>query len=166
MNESEKKEITERLSARISTGLYFIEFNYLDRHEKPDPAWIRNIYILLSFYTELLFKQIFILTKDFENVNDLDNKLKKLGHDLELICQEIGQPELEKLGIEEILFTNMEYLIKTKSGDFYVKNFNDIRYDFLDGRIRKLNGNEHIMFKQQIEIMLNINNLLKPLAWR
>jgi len=60
MSESEKKEIAERLSARVSTGLYFIEFNYLDEHSTPDAAWIRNIYILLSFYTELLLTEIFM----------------------------------------------------------------------------------------------------------
>ena len=47
MNEQEKKEIAQRLTTRVSTGLMFVEFEYLDRHSTPDAAWIRNIYILL-----------------------------------------------------------------------------------------------------------------------
>ena len=58
---NEKKEILQRLVARISTGLSFVEMDYLPRDEHPDAAWIRNIYILISFYTELLLKAIYIV---------------------------------------------------------------------------------------------------------
>lgn len=166
MNEIEKKKITERLSARVSTGLMFIEFNYLDKHSAPDSAWIRNIYILLSFYTELLLKQILVINRNFESINELDIKLRKLGHDLVEIGNEIGKDELLRLGIKKIGLVKKEYYIETESGNFYVKDFKDIRYDFLDDNVRILKGDEHLMFDRQIKIMIKINNVLKASAWR
>ena len=165
MNEDEKKQIGQRLTTRVSTGLSFIEFNYLNNHATPDAAWIRNIYILLSFYTELLLKAVFIVKKEFTDVNDLDNQLRKIGHNFVAAGKEIGESELLEFGIKAIRFVNHEYLIETNDGEFYVKDFNDIRYDFLDGRVRTLQGNEHEEFKKQIEIMLAINSKLKPLVW-
>ena len=165
MNEQEKKEIAQRLTTRVSTGLMFVEFEYLDRHSTPDAAWIRNIYILLSFYSELLLKAIFVIKKDFVNTADLDTRLKKMGHNLVTASKQIGKEELLTFGIKDIRFKNHEYIVETADGDFYVKDFNDIRYDFLDGRVRTLNGDEHEMFKKQIEIMLKINGKLKPIVW-
>ncbi len=165
MNMEEKKKIAQRLTARVSTGLMFIEFNYLNIHSTPDAAWIRNIYILLSFYTELLLKAIFVIKENFTNLKDLDKKLKKMGHNLETVGKQISKSVLLEFNIKNIKFVNHEYLIETDDGNFYVKDFNDIRYDFLDGRVRTLNGDEHEMFKKQIEIMLKINGKLKPLVW-
>lgn len=165
MNEEEKKQICQRLTTRVSTGLSFIEFNYLNNHTTPDAAWIRNIYILLSFYTELLLKAIFVAKRQFIDINDLDNQLRKMGHDFVAAGQQIGESELHDFGIKSIKFTNHEYIIETNDGEFYVKDFNDIRYDFLDGRVRTLHGDEHEKFKKQIEIMLAINSKLKPLVW-
>jgi hypothetical protein len=166
MNQNDKKLVTERLSARVSTGLLFIKYNYLDNNPTPDVAWIRNIYILLSFYTELLLKQIFIIKENFRNLKDLDSKLRRLGHDLKIIADSIGKNDLPNFGIKKISFVNKEYFVETDNCNFYVKDFNDIRYDFLDGRVRIIKGDEHIMFKQQIEVMLKINDNLKPLSWR
>ena len=165
MDENEKKVIGQRLTTRVSTGLSFIEFNYLNNHATPDGAWIRNIYILLSFYTELLLKAIFVVKNQFNNIDDLDNKLRKIGHDFVVASQQIGKQELLEFDINDIQFVNHEYLIKTIHGEFYVEDFNDIRYDFIDGRIRTLKGDEHEKFKKQIEIMLAINGKLKPLVW-
>lgn len=165
MDEEEKREIGQRLTTRVSTGLSFIEFNYLNNHSTPDAAWIRNIYILLSFYTELLLKAIFIATKQFNNIGELDNQLRKIGHDFEAAGREIGKDRLSEFDIKNIQFENHEYLIETNVGDFYVKDFNDIRYDFIDGKVRTLHGDEHEKFKKQIEIMLAINGKLKPLVW-
>ncbi len=165
MNEQEKKEIAQRLTTRVSTGLMFIEFEYLDRHPTPDAAWIRNIYILLSFYSELLLKAVFVFKKDFANTTELDERLKKMGHNLVTASKQIGKEDLLTFGIRGIRFKNHEYIVETVDGDFCVKDFNDIRYDFLDGRVRTLNGDEHERFKKQIEIMLKINGKLKPLVW-
>ena len=46
MTDGEKKEVLKRLTSRVSAGLLFVELDYLPRHENPDAAWIRNIYIL------------------------------------------------------------------------------------------------------------------------
>ena len=165
MNNGDKKLVGQRLSSRVATGIMFVELDYLPRHEKPDTAWIRNIYILLSFYTELLLKAILVITGEFENISDLDKKLRKSGHNLKAVGQQIGKTKLAEFGIKNIEFINREYFIETDHGNFYVKDFNDIRYDFLDGKIRTLNGDEHELFKEQIEIMHKINEKLKPLVW-
>ena len=165
MDENEKNRIGQGLTSRVSAGLSFIEFIYLTTHPTPDSAWIRNIYILLSFYTELLLKAIYVAKKQFTDVNELDNKLRKLGHDFVVAAKQIGETELLEFGIKNIRFANHEYLIETQDGEFYVKDFNDIRYDFIDGRVRTLKGDEHEKFKKQIEIMLKINGKIKPLVW-
>lgn len=165
MDENEKKRIGQALTTRVSTGLMFIEFNYLNSHPKPDAAWIRNIYILLSYYTELLLKAVYVAKKQFKDIGELDNCLKKIGHDFVAVGREIGESELKEFGITSINFQNHEYVIKTGDGEFYVSDFNDIRYDFIDGRVQVLNGDEHEKFKEQIEIMLKINGKLKPLVW-
>lgn len=162
MNEGEKKEVLQRLVTRVSTGLLFIEFDYLPRHENPDAAWIRNIYILISFYTELLLKAVYVINNDFKSLDDLDIQLRKLGHNLEKIASGFNR---DNFGITSIRLKKDEYCIETDLGNFCAKDFNDIRYDFIDGKMRILNGDEHKLFKEQIEIMLKINGKLKPLAW-
>ena len=88
-----------------------------------------------------------------------------MGHNLELIGQKIGKDNLIVFGIKKIKCLQPDYLIETESGDFYVEDFIDIRYDFIDGKIRKLKGDEHEMFNKQIKIMHKINAILKPLVW-
>ena len=165
MNNDERKKIAQRLSTRVETGLHFIEFEYLARHSTPDLAWIRIIYILFSFYSELLLKAVFVMRGDFRNLSSLEEKLKRMAHDLKEISRQISKDSLLEFGIKDISFTNGEYLIETDSGNFSVKDFTDIRYDFLDKRIRTIYGNEHDLFKEQIEIMQKINHKLKPLVW-
>src|SRR3989344_7815835 len=113
MNEDEKKQIGQRLTTRVATGLSFIEFNYLNNHTTPDAAWIRNIYILLSFYTELLLKAIFIAKEQFRDVDDIDVRLRKIGHNFVVAGQKIGKGGLREFGIKDIRFVNHEYLIET-----------------------------------------------------
>lgn len=165
MDQAEQKKVGQALTSRVSAGLTFIEFNYLNNHPTPDAAWIRNIYILLSFYTELLLKGIYVAKKQFENLTDLDNKLKSIGHNFVSAGEVIGEDVLHEFGIKSIHSEGHEYIVETEDGKFYVQDFNDIRYDFIDGRVRTLNGDEHIMFKKQIEIMEKINTKLKPLVW-
>ncbi len=165
MSDEEKKQIGQRLATRVETALHFIELDYLVRHPRPDAAWIRNFYILLSFYTELLLKGIFVMTGDFADISVLDRKLRKLGHDLKLVGGQIGRDKMAEFGIKNIQYINREYFVETDYGNFYVKDFNDIRYDFLDGRVRTLNGDEHELFKKQIEIMRKIDGKLKLLVW-
>ncbi len=165
MSNEEKKKIGQRLTTRVETALHFIELDYLARHPQPDVAWIRNFYILFSFYTELLLKAILVMSRNFVDIPDLDKKLRKGGHDLEAVGRQIGRDKLLEFGIKNITFSNREYLVETAHGNFSVKDFNDIRYDFLDGRVRTLNGNEHELFKKQIEVMREINKKIKLLVW-
>lgn len=165
MTKEEKKKIGQRLTTRVSTGLYFIQENYLNDNPTPDLAWIRNIYILLSFYTELLLKGIYVIKGSFIDTSDFDKKIRRQGHNLEKIGKAIDKTELLALGIKSIKSVKHEYFIETEKGDFYVNDFNDIRYDFLDSRVRTITGDEHDEFKKQIEIMHGIVDQLKPLVW-
>lgn len=165
-NYAKRIKILQRLTTRVSTGLLFIQLKYLDFHDKPDVAWIRNIYILLSFYTELLLKAVYVQVGEYKDKEDLDSKLQKQGHDLVKIADQIGRQELLNYGISHVKKTDShEYQIKTRIHEFFVKDFIDIRYDFLDDRVRVLKGDEHEMFKEQIVAMTGINELLKASAW-
>lgn len=165
MSETEKRKIAQRLYVRIETGLHFIEFEYLDRHKSPDLAWIRNIYILLSFYTELLLKLIIVLIKDFSDTDDLDKTLRKFGHNLECLANEIGINELSTLGIRSVIYKNANYTFKMVGGTFSVEDFTDIRYDFIDGKVRTIYGDEHNMFRVQIACLRSVIAILKPKIW-
>jgi len=166
MSEDDKKIIGQRLSTRIETGLYFVESEYLNRHSNPDLAWIRNIYILMSFYTELLLKAIFVMKGTFSNKTELENKLRRdMSHNLEKIGQELGEDILKEFGIISIKKNNPDYLIETVDGNYKVEDFIDIRYDFLEGKIRTIYGDEHEMFRIQINSMRNSNKILKSLVW-
>lgn len=166
MKASIKKGILQRLTIRVSTGLSFIEFNYLANHPTPDAAWIRNIYILLSFYTELLLKAIYVYEKQYSSRVELNKILTSQRHNLERIAKDIGPTTLLKYGITEVkTLRTREYRITTDVGTFYVKDFVDIRYDFLTPRVRKLKGSEHKMFETQIKTLNRINAFLKGPAW-
>lgn len=165
ISETNKKEIAQRLSARVSTGLMFVEFEYLDRHNTPDPAWIRNIYILLSFYTELLLKSIFVIKGDYQDKEELNNKLQQMGHNLHKIGRNIGKENLKLFTIKDIQRLKPDYRIIAEDGEFCVKDFTDIRYDFIEGKIRNIPHDEHEMFKRQIKILEKINSILKPLIY-
>lgn len=170
MDTNTKNEIILNITARITVGLDFIESNYLRISKRPDTAWIRNIYILLSFYTELLLKAIFIYYGIFSDVIDLDKKLRRTGHDLEKIGKKIGKKKLANLNITDIKgikdkngIFNVEYSISSKYGGFNVKDFIDIRYDFIEGKVRNVDNNENEKFKSQIDIIMKINKHLERL---
>lgn len=145
----------------------FVQHVYLSRYKTPDSAWIRNIYILLSFYTELLFKAIYVYEKKHGNKEELNKIFKeKQRHNLEKIAADIGTAVLERYGVYEVKkMRTHEYRIKTDVGIFWVKDFVDIRYDFIDGRVRKLKGSEHEMFERQIIAINRIASFLNGPAW-
>lgn len=167
MKPSTQKAILRRITSRIKNGTTFIKIVYLDRYNKPDAAWIRNIYILLSFYTELLLKAIYVYEKKHGSKKELEHVFRdEHRHNLERIASGIGSLTLEKYGIYEVKrMRTHEYRIKTDVGTFRVKEFIDIRYDFIDGRVRKLRGNEHKMFETQIVAINRINSFLMGSAW-
>ncbi|MHB1330369.1 MAG: hypothetical protein ACYCY6_00095 [Minisyncoccota bacterium] len=165
MSDDDRRVIGQRLSTRVETGLHFVEFEYLNRHLNPDLAWIRNIYILMSFYTELLLKGIFVMKGNFSNKTKLEKRLRDMSHNLEKIGHEIGKDVLKEFGIINIKKNNPDYLIETVDGNYKVEDFIDIRYDFLEGKIRTIYGNEHEMFRVQINSMRSSNQKLKDIVW-
>ncbi len=166
MRKRAKQLILRRIVARIYAGTTFITNVYLDHHSHPDTAWIRNIYILLSFYTELLLKAIYIYEKEYSKRQDLEKVLITQGHNLERIGKELGPDILKKYNIYNIKkFRRHQYKVVTDVGTFYVKDFVDIRYDFLTPRVRKLKGNEHEMFRIQIAFINRIVAFLNGPAW-
>ena len=162
-----QQAILRRLVVRIRTGTAFIQDVYLDHHKTPDAAWIRNIYILLSFYTELLFKALYVYEKKHGSKAELNKVFsEKYRHNLEKIAIDIGPSVLAKYGISEVKkMRTHEYRIKTDVGTYYVKDFVDIRYDFIDGRVRKLKGTEHDMFAIQLLSINRIASFLNGPAW-
>lgn len=151
MDNETKKQIIDRMIARVSTGFAFIEDKYIVPQRNasgPDSAWIRNVYILFSFYFELLLKSAIVLTQSFSDIVELSSKLKKLGHNIKAICNEINN--LDDFGIKDVSFENGEYKIATFDKMIYVKDFNDIRYDFIEGRLRNLTSKEDSIIEDSI----------------
>lgn len=151
MDNEVKKQIAFRIIARVSTGFSFIEDKYIVPQRKaggPDLAWVRNVYILFSFYFELLLKSAIVLTQPFADIVELSSKLKRLGHNIKAICDEIDN--LDDIGIKDISFQNGEYKIATFDKIIYVKDFNDIRYDFIEGKVRSLTSKEDSIIEESL----------------
>lgn len=163
MNDTIKKEIAFRMIARSSTGFDFINDKYIIQQRnsaKPDLAWVRSVYILFSFYIELLLKSEVVLTQSFSSSAEIESKLKKLRHDIGLICKEIQN--ITDIGIDKVSCKNSEYEISTTFGKtIYVKDFNDIRYDFIEGKMRKLSNDEDTIIKESLNAALEIMKKIK-----
>lgn len=164
MSEDEKKRVVNNIIARVATGFAFINDKYLVQQRNaggPDAAWLRCVYILFSFHFEILLKSAFILAQSFDDKNELDNKLKKIGHNIKIIGRKIGGANLKDFGIEKISLKNGEYIIKTYDKIIYVKDFNDIRYDFIEGKIRNITANEDLIIKDSLDGAYNILEKIK-----
>jgi|GEM_PF-3651254 len=151
MNKEKKKKIVTDIIARVSTGFAFIEHKYIFPQRNaggPDLAWIRSIYILFSYHFEILLKSAFILTQSFTNEEELNIELKKLGHNIEAIAKKLENTNLD---IKNVSLKDGEYIIVTSKKTIYVKDFNDIRYDFVGGKLRKLPANEDSIIKDSLE---------------
>ncbi len=81
MSNEEKYKIAFRLTTGSSTGLTFLQ-DYLYDNQETDPAFIRSIYILLSYNVELFLKSRVVMLGSFLNENDLKKKLTSLSHNL------------------------------------------------------------------------------------
>ena len=157
MNNKEKYKIAFRLTTGSSCGLTFLE-DYLHHNQKTDIAFIRSIYMLLSYNVELLLKSRVVMLGSFLNENKLKNKLINLSHNLIKIKKELGSAELFKVGIREIIKSDTSYIIKTTSDtEIKIEDFIDIRYDYLFGKMRSISGNEYE------EIMKYLKDLFKIL---
>ncbi len=166
MNNEEKGKIIARIVARVQTGLFVID-EYLRLQNSrnsngPDTAWLRSLYIILSFHFEILLKSRLIAIGSFKDKEDLDNKLKKVGHNVKAIGAELGEGELRKINIETISLIDVdgEYIIKTADKTIYIKDFNDIRYDFIEGKVRNIKRDENSRISESVE---GVRNILKKI---
>ena len=161
MNNKEKYEVAFRLTAGASSGLNFLE-DYLYDNQKTDIAYIRSIYMLLSYYVELLLKSRVVMLGSFLNKDDLKKKLIKVSHNLIKIKKELGSNELLKIGIKEVTKNDTEYIIKTTNNtEIKVEDFIDIRYDYLFGKMRVISGKEHKEIMKYIEYLFKILESVK-----
>lgn len=143
MNSKEKYKIAFRLSTGASCGLHFLE-DYLSVNKVTDIAYIRSISLLFSYNFELLLKSRFTMVDSFKNEQDLRIKLRKLSHNLIKIKNKLGKKELSKIGIREISQNDTKYIIDTtKNTRIEIEDFTDLRYDYLFGKSRNVNGYEY-----------------------
>lgn len=156
MNNQEKYKIAFRMTSRASTGLSFIE-DYLMHNFITDAAYLRSFYVLLSYNAELILKSRVVMMGNFVDKDGIDKKLKSLSHDISKTSKELGYNELMKLGIKEITKKDNQYKIVTIDGkETVIEDFTDIRYDFLDGKIRIIDTKEHERVKEYIETIFSI----------
>ena len=161
MDDQEKYKIAFRLAAGASSGLYFLE-DYLYNKERTDLAYIRSISILLSYHVELLLKSRVVMLGTFSNEGELKKKLTSLSHDLTRIGKEVGNEELLKIGIKKITKNDTQYIIET-TNDIEIKteDFIDIRYDYLFGKMRTINGEEYGEIVGYVKELLAVLKLIK-----
>jgi len=164
MTNEEVKKIAFRVIARVETGFSFIEDNYLIPQRKnsgPDTAWLRSVYILFSFHFELLLKSALILFCSFSSKKELERKLLKVGHNLNVIIKELGDEGAAYIGIKSVSVANGEYEVIALNGKILVKDFIDIRYDFIEGRVRDIYSDEDLIISQSINLSRDVLNKIK-----
>ena len=139
MDINEKQKIAFRMTMRASQAIKFVK-NYLGpRLNYIDEPWLRWLYILLSFAFELILKSRVVMLSKASDISHLGNELKSYSHDFAKISGKLKQDELKKVGIKSVILNNASsnYIVETTDGkNLTIENFNDIRYDFISGRIR------------------------------
>ena len=89
---------------------------------------------------------------NFLNKNEINKKLTALLHDIEKIGKDMGNAELLKLGINTIAKNEDRYILTTTDWKvIYIEDFVDIRYDFIEGKIRTIDNQEHERIKGYVE---------------
>lgn len=145
MNNKERYKYAYRLTSVASTGLSFVQSS-LSRmmEDTTDMAWLRSFYILLSYNFELILKSRVVMVKKFGNKKEINDELKKLGHDIVKIARCFKKSQLEELEVREITEINNQYkIVTTDDKEIYIENFIKIRYDFLDDVMRNVDNKEH-----------------------
>ncbi len=165
LNNEEKKKITFNMITRAEFGFYFIEHKYIDQQynsSRPDIAWLRSVYILFSFNFELLLKSVFLLTESFIDEYEIEDKLKEMGHNIKKIGNKIGNINLKNIGIKKIEENNGDYIIKTFDKTIEIKDFIDIRYDFVGSRkkVTKITMNEDKIIQENL---MGVKDILKKI---
>lgn len=163
MDNEEKYKIAFRLTTGASSGMMFIQHHfYMDPNT--DLTSIRSVYILLSYYVELLLKSRVVMLGNFENKNEINSKLINLSHDLIKISKELKVEELLDLGIKNITKNGTRYIIKTTNNSaIFIEDFVDIRYDYIYGKHRVISHNEHKNILRYIDDLFVILQKVKIL---
>ena len=145
MNNSEKHRYAYRLTSVASTGLSFVEDTLSSiMNNNTDRAYLRSFYLLLSYNLELILKSRVVMIESFSEKKDINDKLRKLGHDIKNIAENLGETGLKELDIKEITENNNRYKIITiNNKEIFIENFIKIRYDFLDDVMHNVDDQEH-----------------------
>lgn len=94
---------------------------------------------------------------NFLNKNEINNALRDLLHNIEKIGKEIGNVDLLKLGINAITKNGDRYILTTTDNNkIYIEDFADIRYDFIEGKIRTVDNQEHERIMGYVEQLFSI----------
>lgn len=157
MNQQEKYKYAYKFTSIASTGLTFVEDSLVNTMDNvTDRAFLRSFYMLLSYNFELILKSRVVMTGNFPNKNAMNDKLRKLGHDIKKIESELGAAELKELNIEKI-DGNAQYKITTTDNkEVFIENFTKIRYDFLDDVMRTIDSQEHERIKKHTRILTDV----------
>jgi hypothetical protein len=129
-----------------------------------DLAWRRNIDILMSYNVEMMLKAAFVILNDFKDRQHLNKELQNIGHNLKTAKQKIGK--LESINIKDIMKTKNGYKISTLEGEIYVRDFKEIRYSFIDGKIITLKEDEVDKMKKSLDETIKVIKKIKLLKQR
>lgn len=166
MDTKEKQKIAFCMTIRASQAIKFVKDYLGPRLDDIDEPWLRWLYILLSFAFELILKSRVVMLSNASDINQLDNELKSYSHDFAKISRKLKQDELKKVGIKSVILNNAgsNYIVETTDcKKFNIEDFNDIRYDFINGKMRFVPRDEHKKINECAEVMLEISNKMQEL---
>lgn len=164
------KNIMTSLSARANQSRKFVA-QYLENYKHTqDEAFIRYVYILLSYSFELALKTKIAKVKNYSNKNELYKHLSGLGHNLENIAKELSEAELNSIGISSVNLITAScndqndissqyryYKITTTNDDIInIEEFTDIRYGCLSGGMRHIREEEHKKLLSEVNMLKDI----------
>ncbi|NQU77618.1 hypothetical protein HQ544_02885 [Candidatus Falkowbacteria bacterium] len=163
MSLQEKHKYAFRLTSVASTGLDFIGESLMRiMNNATDLAYLRPFYLLLSYNFELILKSRVVMLGNFSIAVELKGELQRLGHDIIAIKNELGNANLQEIGIKFIAKDKNKYnVLTTDEKEIYIENFTDVRYDFLDGVMRSVDSEEHKRLKEYTEALLLILKKVK-----
>lgn len=98
------------------------------------------------------------------DINKLDDELKNYSHSFLKISQKLGNDELRKIGIKSIALDKVHsnYFIKTTNDKrISIEDFNDIRYDFINGKLRVVAYGEYEKIKSYVDTLGKILTKVK-----
>ena len=162
-----RNQISNNILARAESTLYFLEhaFKYANMRAN-DIAWQRSVLIMLSYAFELILKAKIVLTSTKENINDINQELKGLGHNIQkILCELDDRDALPSMKITsyqvskngsfrqyEINFDDKKQLV--------VEDFVDIRYDYIETALREVASHEIVIeyIDKMIELSRNVNS--------